>query len=331
MIRFWYYPYTLNPALSLSSLANDRPRQGALFKMRWPDEKIGFADVHPWPELGDNTIEKQIQWLSKGKLTQLMEQAIWLARADAMARSSNRNLLAGIEKVKNHFLVTDYKLLTEKSLSDLQKSGFSTLKLKFGRNFKDEALWLSKLLQNHPFRVRLDYNSKGNLEGFAQMANLLGPQLLSRIEFIEDALPWDNLVWQHLAKSYTLALDQEEPQVEWSRLKWVPFKVLVIKPARQDVPKSLSHANKFKLNTVVTSSLDHPVGVAHAARIASELKQTKPLSCLESGILSYKVYKPDVFSLSMLSRGPHLLPIKGTGIGFDHLLNNLQWQPVKML
>jgi len=73
VLKFFYAPYELLP------LNDPEPRRGALLKVQWNEKKIGYADIHPWPELGDKPIEAHIKGLAEGKISTLVEQSIWLA------------------------------------------------------------------------------------------------------------------------------------------------------------------------------------------------------------------------------------------------------------
>ncbi|MEZ0392617.1 MAG: hypothetical protein ACAH59_10390, partial [Pseudobdellovibrionaceae bacterium] len=108
MIKFWTHRYELTPWQTIGAVAEARVRQGALLKVQWPSDQIGYADIFPWPEYGDAPIEQQIEALAKGKISGLVEQAIWLAKKDAKLRSQNKNAFTGAAKIKNHFLITDY-------------------------------------------------------------------------------------------------------------------------------------------------------------------------------------------------------------------------------
>ena len=55
-MSIWYWPYELTPKRRLSAIAADAPRQGALVRI-----EDGFADVHPWPELGDEPLDGQLE------------------------------------------------------------------------------------------------------------------------------------------------------------------------------------------------------------------------------------------------------------------------------
>ncbi|MFN7728790.1 MAG: enolase C-terminal domain-like protein [Bdellovibrio sp.] len=326
MLKFWSHKYTLHPLTQIGALAENKPRSGALLKIQWPDKKIGYADLFPWPELGDAELESELATIERGQFSHLVEQSILLARQDAVLRSSGKNAFQDLAKVNNHFLITDCSRLDELTIEDMKKSGFTTAKIKVGRNPEEEAKWIDRFLRTHQMTVRLDFNSKGTFKSFENFVRALSPAVQSRIEYVEDPFPYDPELWAAANQLRPLALDQEYDKVAWDNMKApVPFKVVVIKPARQDVKKAVDHANKFGLNMVVTSSLDHPVGIAHSLLVAGELKKFYPDRLLDCGCLSLRSYEANDFSKSMIVQGSYLVEIPGLGIGFDNLFERMTW------
>jgi len=74
----WIYRYALVPRRTLSALAGTRTREGALLRVGG-----GFADIHPWPELGDAPLDERTQ-------------ALVLAAREAMGNAARH---AGVEEV----------------------------------------------------------------------------------------------------------------------------------------------------------------------------------------------------------------------------------------
>jgi len=332
MIRFSYHRYLLHPKNSLSAVADQTPREGILFKMVWPDQKIGYADLFPWPELGDPNVDQHLEELKKRHIPKLLEQTIWLGRKDAILRSQGKNALSDATRIKNHFLITDFTQVNESLLNEAKSAGFTTMKVKVGRDWKAETEWLNKILRSYPFTCRLDFNSKGDLASLERMFSHLVPGLKQKIEFVEDPFPWDYDTWMDAAKIARLALDQEYVNINWRELtKELPFRVIVIKPARQDLEEVTRFALLKNLKMVITSSMDHPVGVVHAVRVAAELKKQHSTQVLECGCLTMKSYKPNQFSTQMIVQGPYLSQVKGTGIGFDQVLDDISWIPVEFI
>jgi O-succinylbenzoate synthase len=330
MLKFWSNKYTLQPQTILGTLANDKPRAGALLKIEWPDKKVGYADLFPWPELGDESLDNELAAIAKGRLSPLVEQSIWMARKDAVARADKRNAFQGLSRVKNHFLINDPTRIEEATIEDAKTSGFATVKIKVGRNPAEELKWLDRFLKHYPvFNVRLDLNSSMTLPSFEKFIDGINPGLRGRIEFVEDPFPFHEEEWRKANELIPLALDHEFHRVDWATLKKpAPFKVLIIKPARQDVKKCVDYVNKFSLKMAITSSLDHAVGVAHALWVAGELKKFNPNILLDCGCLTLRSYRPNDFSATMIYQGPYLIEVPGYGIGFDTLFEKLTWTPL---
>lgn len=325
MIKFEFYKYKIHPTSVIGAIASDASREGALLKCTWPDGKIGYSDIHPWQELGDADIDTQLMALSRGRISFLVEQSIWLARKDAILRSMMKNGFEGASRFKNHFLISDLSKITDKNLNDIKASGFSSVKIKVGNNPLEDAERSLKVLRTGHFWVRFDFNSKLDFSMFERFISILDKSSKAKIEFVEDPFPFEQKAWAEASRLVPLAADHEYDNVEWSKVKEPPFKVIVIKPARQDVDKAVNRATTFNLKMVVTSSLDHPVGMIHSALVASEIKKAYPNQLLDCGCLSLKSYKPNEFSNKIMVQGPYFTQVPGYGIGFDQTFEGLAW------
>lgn len=328
MIRTWASRYEITPLTTIGAIADLEPRQGAIIKVQWSNGKTGYADLHPWPELGDFDLDVQLDAVSRGKLTCPAEQTIWMAKRDAILRSEKKSAFSGLSKVKNHFLITDFTKVGEAVLREIKESGFTTVKIKVGRSTEDEVKFINKVVRQSPLQIRLDFNSKSTYDKFAKFISLLSAGEKKRIEYVEDPFPWDEQGWTEAAKLAPLAVDAEATNIDWKKIKLPPFKVMVIKPARQDLDQAVERVNKFALKMVITSALDHPVGIAHASYVAGELKKIYPNVLLDCGCLTVRSYKPNEFSTKMMIQGPYLNNVPGTGVGFDDLFAKLEWQPL---
>ncbi len=330
MIKFWTSKYELVPWTDLSAASGSQPRSGALLKVLWPNGDIGYADIFPWPEFGDATLDEQIAALARGHLSPVIEQSIWLAKKDAALRKQKKNAFLTGAKVKNHYLVNDFTQFTEAHMKDLRTAGFTTLKLKVGRDIDEEAKFVIRILKQNPVMLRLDFNAKTDFSQFERFMTHLPPAIRARIEYVEDPFKWDWESWFEAAKMIPLALDLEHDKVDWEKFpSKPPFTVVILKPARQDVDKALKWVNRFALKMSVSSSMDHPVGVAHALNVASELKKFYPNTLLDCGCLTLRSFKPNEFTNRIQITGPYLKEIKGTGIGFNDLLEKVEWVPVQ--
>jgi O-succinylbenzoate synthase len=92
--------------------------------------------------------------------------------------------------------------------------------------------------------------------------------------------------------------------------------VLVHKPALQTTRPPHN-------DVVVTSYIDHPVGQFGAACVAA-MHDTNP----RCGLMTHVLYEEDAFIERVERDGARLLPPRGTGIGFDDLLEKLRWTSI---
>jgi o-succinylbenzoate synthase len=209
----WSWEYSLSPT-----------RRGALIRVG-----SGFADVHPWPELGDAPLATQLALLARGETTALTYRSLEIAKIDGAARERGVSLFEGLTIPESHWPGPD------------PPEGFDTVKL--------------KSIERIPERVRLrfDFNARLTPEQFLMIAEGLPAD---RVDFVEDPCPYDGGTWSALqqATGMRLALDRftADEGVD----------VLVVKPAIQEIPKT-------QKEIVITSYMDHPVGQFAAAYFAA--------------------------------------------------------------
>lgn len=174
-------------------------------------------------------------------------------------------------------------------------SGFDTVKIKGVMRVPDDV------------RIRIDFNATLTPAEFLDVVETL-PE--ARIDFIEDPCPYDEETWANLRQvtGLRLAVDRVTPAGR-------AYDVLVHKPAL--------HAAwpEADCEIVVTSYMDHPVGQFFAAYVAATHK-----TGARCGLMTHVLYEPDPFIERVEREGARLLPPKGTGIGFDELLENLPWK-----
>jgi o-succinylbenzoate synthase len=279
----WFHRYELVPRRALSALAGRRPRQGALLRV---DD--GFADLHPWPELGDRPLDEQLAMLAQGKTTSLTRASLRLAGLDGAARARGVSLFEGLTIPESHWPGNDPPV------------GFDTIKIK-------------GLMPIPPdLRVRIDFNAVLTPQEFLRIAPSLPHE---RIDFIEDPCPFEPGVWRDLRARSGLRLAYDVPPsgVEIAQ-ESDALDVLVHKPARNErFPVSAK-------DVVVTSAMDHPVGQFGAAYVAAT-QHVEP----RCGLMTHVLYEPNAFIGATRVEGARLLPPEGTGIGFDDLLEKLSW------
>lgn len=274
-MRIWVHRYSLVPRKRLSDVAAPGPRNGALLRI---DD--GFADLHPWPELGDLPLEAQLAMLARGEMTAQVAASVRLARLDGDARARGVSLFEGLTIPESHWTGND------------PPDGFDTVKTKGVLEVPEHV------------RIRIDFNATLTAEEFLVVAETLPRE---RIDFIEDPCPYEAITWERLraATGLRLALDRMPGDAD----------VLVHKPALQ------SEFPVTDREIVVTSYMDHPIGQFGAAYVAATHRTST-----RCGLMTHVLYEPDAFIDRIERDGSRLLAPKGTGLGFDDLLENLPWK-----
>jgi len=332
-MKIQFARYELKPARSLNRLAPEGAgavRQGALIRVEFPGKGEGFADVHPWPELGDAPLEEQLQALVTGRTTALTRQSMHFADMDARARSAGRSLFEGLEIPPSHALVTDPAHFDEDALGVLATAGFDRIKLKAGRDLPSEAKRIRGLADKMPLgmKLRLDLNAGPGEAALESFLNDLGPEALARVDFIEDPMPWSAGAWAQVRRKHRvrLALDREIGRAQSASAAALTFRdavdVLVVKPAVQRIEIA-------SVPRVFTSYLDHPLGQVFAAFEAARTARGRNAMVETCGLLSHVAYSPNEYSERLRARGPRLLAPEGAGAGFGELLEKEDWKPLR--
>lgn len=280
--------YELIPRARLNARAGEGGRRGALLNIDG-----GYADVHPWPELGDAPLDEQLARLARGETTALTAQSLRFAAADAAARRAGRSLFDGLTVPRSHWPAAAGEAPAE----------FDIIKIKMPGSELPPA-----------GRLRLDFNATLDAGAFARLARTLPRERIDsdreRIDFVEDPCPYDPATWRALREEtgLRLALDRQ--------IAFDGVDVLVIKPAIQRAEE----AELGDREIVVTSYMDHPVGQLHAAAVAARVAPNA--IC---GLVTHLLYEPNAFSERLRLDGARLVPPGGSGIGFDDLLEGLPW------
>lgn len=305
----FFAPYELRPRRAPNARTPAAPRRGALLRIG-----EGFADLHPWPELGDEPLETHLESLRHGSPTPIARQSLLCASIEGAARRAGRSLFEGLSIPRSHALVE----LEYPDLEGLAAAGFGSIKIKAGFDAGAEAGRLAALaprIAASGLRLRIDFNGTGTLSGLLAFVRSLPAEAARAIEFLED--PASPSTWNALRESTGLriAADRVKPaDAAWD--------VTVLKPAAEpcdDLPAG---------PLVFTSAMDHPLGQMWAAFVAARAGADRKDSLLDCGLLSHGIYESTPFSEALRVEGPHLLPPSGTGLGFDDLLEQLPWRPL---
>lgn len=290
-------------------------RRGALLKVVFRDEQVGYADCHPWTDLGDDSLDIQLKKLSSFCLTPLTTCALSSARIDAEKRTLNEPLLSLDQLPKSHFLATNLNVLTHERLQDLIQEGFTHIKLKVGRDPQKEVIFLRELFRESPLKLRLDFNERLCLEEARKFLQDI-VSLKEQVDFLEDLCPFDEKNWiKFQNEGWKLACDR---QVALAANKPEVASILVVKPARI----AMEEWTKWKIQTlIVTSYLGHFIERVMAAFFSTQIDPRKENV---HGLLS-----EETFCRHLIHAGPYFTMPHGTGCGFDDEFDRLRdWKKI---
>lgn len=294
-------------------------REGSLLRVTFDDGLQGYADCHPWTELGDLPLADQLRELQLGSGTSLTHRSLHFARIDAEARVKKKHVLEGCVVPKSHFLLPQLNAGSILFVDRALEQGFTHLKIKVHSDSSTDRKCLIELLQyvsRTSLKVRLDFNEKFTAGQFQQFAQQIAPWK-RWIDFCEDPFPFAPRAWQTIQwDDWSLACDAKA-EVAISHPEAAD--VWVIKPAIQSETPFLTPNRK---RIVVTSYLDHPIGQVAAAYVAAQVPADV------CGLLSHRIYQPTPFSAFLSWHGPEFQIPPGTGFGFDELLLEQPWRPL---
>ena len=280
----------------------------------------GYACVHPWPELGDPTLDACLADLAGSRRTSIVRRALRCAEFDRVARRFEHSLFEEMEVPLSHATLT---AADPAMVGALVEKGFEVVKLKCGRNVPGETRFLNEQSGRHPrLRWRLDFNEQLSFSEVVAFLDALTPEMRRAVDFLEDPCPYSDAIWRelHLRHRISLAVDREAaPQCKAAQ-------VMVIKP-NLDEPLLLAEAALANgQSVVVTSAMDHPVGQAFAAWEAARLRLQFPGLVGVCGLQTHHLFEANRFTDWLGEWTPEFHPPDGLGLGFDELFDELVWQ-----
>jgi O-succinylbenzoate synthase len=306
--------YRLKARGFLNSISNRRDFDGALIQIDG-----GYGCIHPWPELGDPTLEKCLADLAGARRWPIVRRAIRCAEYDRESRNFENSLFEEMEIPASH--ATLAKTNTREIVLAVE-AGFTTIKLKAGRDPETEAEFLETMAGEFPaLKWRLDFNESLSAKQAADFLTSLTEKTRAAIDFVEDPCPYSETAWLDLRRKtrVNLAVDLEAtPQASAAQ-------VMVIKPA-VDEPFLLGEAAlNHNQRVVLTSYMEHPLGQAFAAWEAARLELQLPGLVGLCGLQTHHLFEPDEFTEALGPWSPDFKAPEGTGLGFDDLLAALPW------
>lgn len=306
--------YRLKARGLMNSISSRREFEGALIQIDG-----GFGCIHPWPELGDPVLEKCLADLAGARRWPIVRRAIRCTEYDREARVFDHSLFEEMEVPKSHATLA---LANANEVGLAVEAGFTTVKLKAGRDLIREIQFLTSMVTEFPsLKWRLDFNESLTYEQATDF--LLGLDEVTRfaIDFIEDPCPYSDSSWRELVKKTRLkfAVDREAAPLT------AAAQVMVIKPA-VDEPFLLGEtAVAQNQRVVMTSYMDHPVGQAFAAWEAARLELQFPGLVGLCGLQTHHLFETDEFMETLGDWSPEFKVPEGTGLGFNELLDSLPW------
>ena len=276
--------------------------EGALIR-----EGEGFGCVHPWPELGDPSLQECLEDLSGARKVPLVRRALDCVAADGQARREGRSLFEGVEVPLSHATLPRFD---DEAVREAVGRGFTHVKVKAGRGCIGEFERLRKLVGEWPeLRWRVDLNGTGREEELGAILNSWTVVERAAIDFLEDPFEFVGENWKRAQKEWGVDFGNDQ----WVEKEKGESRVVILKPAVQEV-------SFFQQRRVVTSYMDHPVGQAFAAFEAARAGITEV-----SGLQTHGVFERDIFTEELGEVGPIFRTPEGTGLGFDNSLEKLPW------
>lgn len=306
--------YRLKARGFLNAISNRREFEGALIQIDG-----GFGCIHPWPELGDPTLEKCLADLAGPRRWPIVRRAIRCAEYDRAARVFDHSLFEEMEVPASHATLAKADVA---EIALAVEAGFTTVKLKAGRDLTAEAKFLDEMAGEFPqLKWRLDFNEAPTSGETTEFLLGLAEKTREAIDFVEDPSPYSESAWKDIRRQtrVNLAVDREAAPLSSAA------QVMVIKPA-VDEPFLLGEAALgHQQRVVITSYMDHPVGQTFAAWEAARLGLQFPGLVGMCGLQTHQLFEPDAFTEALGPWSPDFKVPDGTGLGFDELLDALPW------
>ncbi len=200
----------------------------------------GYGCLQPWPKLGDEPLEAQLEALRRGSPMPPGEACLRCCEIDSAARRERRELLSGLKVPASHLLVEEIGTGTLTRAAEV-----SLVKVK--------SAALVEALAGVA-RVRVDFNATLDADGFRRFAASLSEPARAKIDFVEDPVPYDPGLWEELQAESGLRFALDRGPADATR----GFVVRVWKPALTPDPPT---GDRF----CITHNMDHELGRRYAA------------------------------------------------------------------
>ena len=282
--------YELLQKSALNRLDLSSHREGALLRVG-----EGYGCIHPWPELGDETLDVLLEDLQGARVTTLVGRALECAE-----RFTQDEFFC--DSSGQRHTLESHATLPRLLFSEVQnavKAGFSAVKVKRGKDWMRMRRKTTALMQAFPdLRWRFDFN--GALTSHRELSQFLGSIPSSQVDFIEDPFMDESLA-EHW-RGVPLAHDRVIPQDLHLEQNY-----LIGKPALQSREQLTQLAGAHPDRVVFTSYMDHPLGQCFALSEASTFYAshgiTTPPLC---GLVTHQLYADTPYHALFPSYAPSL-------------------------
>jgi O-succinylbenzoate synthase len=306
--------YRLKARGLLNAISRRREFDGVLIRIDG-----GYGCIHPWPELGDPSLEKCLADLAGARRWPIVRRAVRCAEYDRVARVYQHSLFEEMEIPASHATMVKAE---DAQIARAVEAGFATVKLKTGRDLAAESKFLDAMTTEYPtVKWRLDFNEALEVADAAEFLSGLAEKTRAAIDFAEDPCPYAESTWNELYRqtNVMLAVDREAAPLSTAA------QVMVIKPAIDEPFLLAEAAVRNHQRVVLTSHMDHPVGQAFAAWEAARLELQFPGLVGLCGLQTHFLFEPDAFTEMLGPWSPTFQVPEGHGLGFDDLLEALPW------
>lgn len=319
-LRIWLSPYQLKSKWHPKTTSDGH--EGALLKVEFSGGIHGYADLHPWPELGDANLQECLNSWKERQPNSLISRALAIAKKDAVARIQGRSLYASRLLPQSHYLLPPLSEVSDSLIEKIIADGYQCVKVKISPSLLEETIRLRQLVEVAAGRLRwrLDFNGRLPWQDAAEWMTEEAEWLWSQVDFLEDPFSANDVsqeTWPKEIKQLSRRLNLEN-KIAFDRIS-LPENISAETSLLKITKPEIEEPNPAQ-ETVFTNNLGHPFGHAVALVDASLVSEKV------GGFQGLQHYTPNAWTEQFRYHGPTTLLERGTGYGFDELLKKNKWQ-----
>jgi O-succinylbenzoate synthase len=286
----------------------------------------GYSSLQPWTHLGDPVLDESN--LKSILNSELGQRALELAKLDAYFRREKKSLLDETPAFC-HYTVLNFHQVSRAQLEEVLKLGFTHIKVKLNAQIEEVLQWLKSVWDLQFLKWRFDFNNQLNEKLWESFCLELPDSFISKVEFVEDPFLFNAKTWKQAQRILPLALDfqLENPSQVRECVAKECAEYFIYKPSARALPKDIEQ------KIVITSYMDHPIGISHALAEYQKLKKERLNMSVVSGLGTIALFEDSqIFAnfKNLQMKGPLLTwSANGYGIGFDEALAQEHWQDVQ--